>query len=299
MPEPSYASASPQARTQRQSLGLIDRPCTEGELLQYLIEGAAVRDELDQQARQLASLAERLAAADRLPAVAAFEDRKNFLSSLGREMQAPLNSILAMTEVLRSKQLPKPARECVEELSQSGSALRSIIDDLLDFGKIESGKIHIQPADFQIAPLLADSVHIVRKAANRKFLTIKTYVDPALPQVITADAARVRQVLLNLLNNAIRLTFQGEIELRAQLRTTANNRPEIYFSVKDNGASVTPQQQVALFQPFGQSGSGLGLAICKHLAELMGGSIGVTSSPGSGSVFWFTISGGPSNQDFA
>jgi two-component system, sensor histidine kinase and response regulator len=294
MPEPSHASTSPQARTQRQSLGLIDRPCTEGELLQYLIEGAAVRDELDQQARQLVSLAERSAAAACRPAVTAFEDRKSFLNSLGREIQAPLNSILAMTEVLRSKQLPKPARECVEEMSQSGAALRSIIDDLLDFGKIESGKIDIQQGDVEIASLLAESVQIVRKAATRKFLTIRTYVDPALPQVITADAGRVRQVLLNLLNNAIRLTFQGEIELRAQLRTTPRNRPEIYFSVKDNGASVTPQQQVALFQPFGQSGGGLGLAICKHLAELMGGSIGVTSSPGSGSLFWFTIGAQPS-----
>ena len=285
----SAASASPQPRTQRQSLGLIDRPCTESELLQHLIEGEAARQELDQQASQLLSLAEHSAAAGCLPA-ATSPDRTSFLSSLGHEMQAQLKGILALTEVLQSKHLPKSARVCVEEMRQSGAALRTIVDDLLDFATIESGTMQIEQAAFEISPLLAESVQIARNSASRKFLTIQTYVDPALPPSVMGDAARVRQVLLNLLNNAIRLTFQGEIELRAQLRMTASNRPEIYFSVKDNGASVTPQQQAALFQPFGQSGSGLGLALCKHLAELMGGSVGVTSSPGSGSIFWFTIS---------
>jgi signal transduction histidine kinase len=288
----SAPTSSPQSRTQRQSLGLIDRPCTEGELLQYLIEGEAVRHELDEQASQLVALAEHSAAAACLPGVAdAFQDRENFLTHLGYEMQTPLLGILSMTEVLRSKQLPKAARECVEAMSQSGAALRTIVDDLLDFARIESEKMHIQQTDFEIAPLLAQSVQIVRNAASRKFLNIRTYVDPALPAVVKGDAARVRQVLLSLLNNAIRLSFQGEIELRAQLRRTTRSGRDIYFSVKDNGPGVTPQQQLTLFQPFGQEGSGLGLAICKHLAELMGGSIGVTSSLGAGSLFWFTIRG--------
>jgi signal transduction histidine kinase len=278
MPESRFSSPviapmvtdMPRPQTLRQSLGLIDRPCTESELLQYLIEGTAARQELDRQAGQLVSLAEHSAA---------FQDENNFLSNLGQEMRTPLNGIIGMTEMLRSKHLPESARDCIEAIRESGDALLAIVEDMLHFSNIESGRMRIEYADFEIAPLLAQSAQIVRTAASRKFLTIRTHVDPALPLVISADAVRVRQILLNLLSNAVKFSFEGEIELRAELRAATSKGLEIYFSVKDGIEAIARPSGV----------SGLGLTVCKRLAELMGGVIGVTSSQGAGSLFWFTI----------
>jgi two-component system, sensor histidine kinase and response regulator len=274
----SIVADAPRSQSLRQSLGLIDRPCTESELLQHLIEGTAARQELDRQAGQLLSLAEHSAAA---------EAKNGFLHNLGQEMRTPLNGIMGMTEELRSKHLPESASDCVEAIRKSGDALLAIVDDMLHFSNIESGRLRIEHADFEIAPLLAQSVQIMGTAASRKFLTIQTCVDPALPPVVSGDALRVRQILLNLLGNAIKFSFAGEIELRAELRAATRKGLEIYFSVKD-GLEATAR-------PSGVSG--LGLTVCKRLAELMGGDIGVTSIQGSGSLFWFTILAGRSKQN--
>jgi signal transduction histidine kinase len=257
----------PRPQTLRQSLGLIDRPCTESELLQYLIEGTAARQELDRHS-------------------AAFQDKSNFLSNLSQEMCSALNGIIGMTEELRSKHLPESARGCVEAIRESGDALLAIVEDMLHFSNIESGRLRIEPADFEIAPLLAQSAQIVRTAANRKFLTIRTHVDPALPPVVSGDAVRVRQILLNLLGNAIKFSVEGEIELRAELRAATRKGLEIYFSVKDGVEAAARPSGV----------SGLGLTVCKRLAELMGGGIGVSQV--SGSLFWFTILADRSKQNF-
>jgi signal transduction histidine kinase len=264
---PAGSNAFP-ARTGRQSLGLIDHPCSESELLQCLIEGEAVQEELDQQAGQLVSLAEH----------ACMPEAALFLNTLGHEMRVPLKGIIGMTEVLRSKPLPDSARDSVEAIRQSGNALLVMVDALFDFVKIEGGHVRIEHADFEIAQLLAESVQMVRSAASRKFLTIRTYVDPTLPPVVSGDAARIRQILLNLLGNAIKFTLEGEIDLRAELRSSTRRGLEIYFSVENNGSR--------------EAGTGgPGLTISKRLAELMGGTIGVT-----GSLFWFTVVAGRSKQ---
>jgi two-component system sensor histidine kinase/response regulator len=275
----SAVTETPRLQTMRQSLGLIDRPCTESELLQHLIEGTAARQELDRQAGQLLSLAEHSTAA---------EAKNGLLHNLGQEMRTPLNGIMGMTEELRSKHLPESANDCVEAIRESGDALLAIIDDMLHFSNIESGRLRIEHADFEIAPLLAQSVQIMGTAASRKFLTIRTHVDPALPPVVSGDALRVRQILLNFLGNAIKCSVQGEIELRAELRATTRKGLEIYFSVKGDVEAIA--------RPAGVSG--LALTVCKRLAELMGGAIGVTSSQGSGSLSWFTILASRSTQDF-
>jgi two-component system, sensor histidine kinase and response regulator len=274
----SIVTDAPRPQTLRQSLGLIDRPCTESELLQHLIEGTAARQELDRQAGQLLSLAQHSAAV---------EAKSGFLHNLGQEIRAPLNDIMGMTEELRSKHLPASASDCVEEIRKSGDALLAIVEDMLHFSNIESGRMRIEHADFEIAPLLAQSAQIVRTAASRKFLTIRTHVDPALPLVVSGDAMRVRQILLNLLSNAIKFSSKGEIELRAELRATTRNGLEIHFSVKDGIEAIA--------RPSGASG--LGLTICKRLAELMGGAIGVNGSQGAGSPFWFTILAARSKQN--
>jgi len=300
-------NSSPGQLTQRQSLGLVDRACTGSEMLQYFIEGEAAREELDLQARQLYLLAEQFTEAARL-SEAASQHKSEFVAMVSHEMRTPLNGIIGMTDVLLSKNLPESARDCIEVIRQSGDALLAIVGDVLDFSKIEAGQMRIERGDFEIAAVLDQSTQIVRNAATRKFLTLKTYLDPAIPAVVVGDVVRVRQILLNLLSNAIKFSFEGEIELRAELRSTTQESLEIYFSVKDNGIGITPAQQTRLFQPFSQAddsitkrfgGSGLGLAISKRLAELMGGAIGVTSSQKagsqasasqvSGSLFWFTI----------
>jgi signal transduction histidine kinase len=287
MPESHFASPiTPHPQTLRQSLGLIDRPCSESELLQYLIEGAAVRQELEQQARQLVSLAESTAA----PLEGAFHDNTGFLSHLSREMRTPLNGIIGMTEALRGKHLPEPVRNCVDSIRQSGDALIAILDEVLDFSRIENGSMRIEHADFEIAALLAEVIQTARNAANRRFLVVRAYVDPALPPIVSGDAARIRQILLNLLNNAIEGTMEGEIELRAEPRAATGQGLEIYFSVKDSGTGMEPQRPSRPRQPFGASG--LGLTISKRLAELMGGAFGVVSSQWSAPLFWFTIVAG-------
>jgi signal transduction histidine kinase len=275
-------------------------------LQQYLIEGEAAREELDQQARQLVALAEHSIAAASMPQVTrpdrnSFPDRSGFLDKMTQEMRVPLNGIINMTDALRSKHLPESARDCVEAVRRCGDALVAIVDDVLDFSTLESGRLPLERADFEIAQVVAQATQIVRSAARRKLLAVRTYLDPALPAVVSGDALRIRQILLNLLSNAIKFTSEGEIELRAELRAATRKGYEIYFSVKDNGIGIAPLQQALLFQPFSRTnnaaagqfgGSGLGLAICKRLAELMGGAIGVTSTPGSGSLFWFTVLAG-------
>jgi signal transduction histidine kinase len=275
----SIVTDAPRPQTLRQSLGLIDRPCTESELLQHLIEGTAARQELDRQAGQLLSLAQHSAAV---------EAKSGFLHNLGQEIRAPLNDIMGMTEELRSKHLPASASDCVEEIRKSGDALLAIVEDMLHFSNIESGRMRIEHADFEIAPLLAQSVQIMGSTASRKFLSIRTHVDPALPLVVSGDALRVRQILLNLLGNAIKFSVEGEIELRADLRAATRKGLEIYFSVKDGVETIARPSGVG----------GLGFNVCKHLAELMGGAIGVTGSQPSGSLFWFTIIAGRSTQNF-
>jgi signal transduction histidine kinase/CheY-like chemotaxis protein len=288
--------------TLRQSVGLVDRLCSDDEMLHYLLETESSRQSLERYAFELNRQVGESVKATRQAEMTA-QGKSDFLAMMSHEMRTPLNGIIGMTGLLESKNLDERERECVDVIRRSGETLLAIIDDVLDFSKIEAGRLTIEKADFDAARATLDALQIVEHSAAVKSLTLLTYLDPTLPGMVSGDLIRLRQVLLNLLNNAIKFTAKGEIVVRVELRAASRDGYELYFSIKDQGIGISEEQQSRLFQPFSQAeastarmfgGTGLGLAISKRLVNLMGGNIGVESRPGEGSLFWFTIHVGAS-----
>jgi two-component system, sensor histidine kinase len=281
----------------RQSIGLVERPCTGAEMLQYVIEAEYCRQDLERHATQLSWLVDQSAKAAREAQLKA-QNKDDFLAMMSHEIRTPLNGILGMAGVLLSRDLASTERDCVEMIRNSGEALLTIIDEILDFSKIEAGRLQVECAEFEIAQAIEGAIQTVRPAAERKSLGLSVEIERAVPNVVRGDMVRLRQVLMNLLSNAIKFTKAGTIKLKAELVGVRQDEYELRFSVKDSGIGITEEQQAKLFQPFSQAdvsttrkfgGTGLGLAISKRLTELMGGGIGVISRPGEGSLFWFSI----------
>ena len=281
----------------RQSMGLVERPWTGADMLQYVIEAEYCRENLQRHAAELTLSAEESAKATRLAQLEA-QKRNDFLAVMSHEIRTPLNGILGMAAVLSSRNLGTTERDCVETIRSSGEALLAIIDDILDFSKIEAGRLELECAEFDLAQAIDSAIQIVRATAERNSLRLCVQIDGAVPKVMRGDVAKLRQVLLNLLSNAIKFTQNGTIELKTELLGFRQGEYELGFCVTDTGIGISEEQMPRLFQPFSQAdvstrrkfgGTGLGLAISKRLAELMGGSIGMTSRPGEGSSFWFSI----------
>ncbi len=288
--------------TLRQSVGLVDRLCSDDEMLHYLLETESSRQSLERYAFELNRQVGESVKATRHAEMTA-QGKSDFLAMMSHEMRTPLNGIIGMTGLLESKHLDERQLECVEVIRRSGETLLAIIDDVLDFSKIEAGRLTLEKADFDAARATLDAMQIVEHSAVDKSLTLSIYLDPTLPTRVSGDLIRLRQVLLNLLSNAIKFTARGEIAVRVELRAANRDGYEVYFSVKDQGIGISDEQRSRLFQPFSQAeastarmfgGTGLGLAISKRLVGLMGGTIGVESRPGEGSLFWFTIRVGAS-----
>jgi signal transduction histidine kinase/ActR/RegA family two-component response regulator len=282
---------------QAQSLGLIDRPCTGTEMLDYLLEVESSRQDLQRHASELNRLVDQSTMATR--------QKSDFLATMSHEIRTPLNGIIGMTAVLLAKNLGAAERDCVETIRSSGEALLAIIDDILDFSKIEAGHLQLECAEFHLHKAIQEALQIVQSAAAKKSIRLVASFDASLPEVVKGDIVRLRQVLLNLLSNAIKFTPSGKIELKAELASCTRDEYELRFQVIDQGIGMSNEQQGRLFQPFTQAevsttrkfgGTGLGLAISKRLTELMGGRIGVRSSVGEGSTFWFTVKLRPSDR---
>src|SRR5690349_9781159 len=283
--------------TLRQSVGLVDRLCTDDEMLDYILEAESSRQSLERYAFELNRQVGESAKATRQAEMSA-QGKSDFLAMMSHEMRTPLNGIIGMTSLLESKTMDEAQHECVEVIRRSGETLLAIIDDVLDFSKIEAGCLRLENTDFDPARAVLDAMKIVERSAAAKSLTLSSQLDPALPPLVSGDVMRLRQILLNLLSNAVKFTAKGEIIARAELHSASNGGFELYFSVADSGIGIAEEQQLRLFQPFSQAdasiarvfgGTGLGLAISKRLAGLMGGTIGVESRLGAGSLFWFTI----------
>jgi signal transduction histidine kinase len=213
-----------------------------------------------------------------------------------------MNGVIGMTGLLMDTNLSEEQREYAETVRTSGENLLTIINDILDFSKIEAGKLELEEMDFDLQRVVEETVDLFAERAHAKGLELASLVEQGVPTALRGDAGRIRQILLNMLGNAIKFTEEGEVVLRVSLDKekgdAEGDEAVVRFEVKDSGIGMTLQQQERLFQSFAQAdastthrygGTGLGLAISKQLAELMGGGIGVESHQGEGSAFWFTI----------
>ncbi len=234
----------------------------------------------------------------------------DFLAVMSHELRTPLNGVLGISDILLDTPLNEEQQEYVRLIHRSGAALLYVINDVLDYSKLEAGKLNMANEPLSLPSLLNDMAALYAVQAEQKGLSFASSAGPGIPEVLIGDEQRIRQVLMNLLSNALKFTSEGGIELSTEVQELRSGthygqgmpRPGgvalIRFAVKDSGIGISDEEREKLFQPFYQAsstasrmqnGTGLGLAICKNLVELMGGEIGVESRQGAGSVFFFTV----------
>jgi signal transduction histidine kinase/ActR/RegA family two-component response regulator len=242
----------------------------------------------------------RALARSRAEAQAASEAKSRFLSSMSHEIRTPLNGVLGMAELLRGTSLTAEQARYCQVITASGHALYDLLGDILDFSKIEAGKVRLEEIDFDLGRLLGDVTSAFSEIASRRGNRFVSDLDIPLPGCFRGDPTRLRQVVSNLLGNAVKFTTNGEITFRVSAigHRAGDPRTWLRFSVHDSGIGIPPEKMKVIFEAFAQAddsttrqygGTGLGLVITRHLVELMGGTVNVESAPGAGSRFWFDV----------
>jgi two-component system, sensor histidine kinase and response regulator len=238
-------------------------------------------------------------------AEAASQAKSEFLANMSHEIRTPMNGVLGMVGLLLTTGLEAKQRRFAEAIRRSGQNLLAIISDVLDFSKIESGKLDLEMTSFDLHDLIEDVAESFAIQAQTKGLELICHIGPDVPSVVRGDPVRIQQILTNLVGNAIKFTSQGEVVIRASVAQSESDTVRVRFRVSDTGLGIDAEKQKQLFTAFMQAdtsttrlygGTGLGLAISKRLTELMKGEIGVDSQPGKGSTFWFSIELGRSDS---
>jgi two-component system, sensor histidine kinase and response regulator len=260
----------------------------------YIVRDITERKMMEQEKQQKELLEKKIAVAEE-----SLKFKQNFLANMSHEIRTPLTGVLGMIDILEQTQLNENQKDYLNTIKSSGENLREIINQVLDYSKIEAGKINIKPIVFQFRSV-SQNTEILFGNNVKKGVNLTSHIDPEIPEYIRADLFRISQVLNNMVSNALKFTPEGSVTIHSRLETPTNEHGQVVIKieVKDTGIGIPESLQKKLFTPFSQidaddarayEGTGLGLSICKHLVELMGGKIGVRSQENSGSTFWFTF----------